>query len=99
MTTRAAFCISFMARAFRDACSSICITTLLEDPVMNELDDIVTLAEAAELLGRAQTTMRNQVHAGRLRARLIGKTWVTTRAEVERYRAESLGQAGRPKKS
>jgi hypothetical protein len=58
--------------------------------------DILTLAEAAELLERAPSTLRNQVKAGNLRARLIGKTWVTTRAEVERYRREHLGRLGRP---
>jgi hypothetical protein len=59
--------------------------------------DIITLAEAGQLLGLAGSTLRNQVRAGRLRARLIGKTWVTTRDEVERYRIESLGQPGRPR--
>lgn len=62
---------------------------------MDDLD-IITLAEAGEILGRSATTLRHQVAAGRLQARLIGKTWITTRAEVERYRRESLGQPGRP---
>src|SRR5262245_11211772 len=66
-----------------------------QEPSMDELD-IITLAEAGALLGRSPTTLRSQVKAGRLRARLIGKTWVTTRVEVERYRRESLGQPGRP---
>lgn len=64
---------------------------------MDQLD-IITLAEAGELLERSPVTLRAQVRNGRLRARLIGKTWITTRAEVERYRRESLGQFGRPKK-
>lgn len=65
---------------------------------MTGLDDldILTLAEAGELLDRSATTLRHQVAVGRLRARLVGKTWVTTRAEVERYRRDSLGQPGRP---
>lgn len=58
----------------------------------------ITLAEAGELLDRSPATLRNQVKNGRLQARLIGKTWITTRAEVERYRRESLGQVGRPAK-
>lgn len=65
---------------------------------MDDLD-ILTLAEAAERLGVAASTLRNQVKAGRLRARLVGKTWVTTSSEVERYRAESLGRVGRPRES
>lgn len=62
---------------------------------MDDLD-ILTLAEAAARLGVAQSTLRNQVKAGRLQARKLGKTWITTGAEVERYRSESLGQPGRP---
>jgi hypothetical protein len=58
--------------------------------------DVITLSEAGKLLGRSADTLRTQVHRGRLQARLIGKTWVTTRAEVERYRRESLGKVGRP---
>lgn len=65
---------------------------------MDQLD-IITLAEAGDLLDRSPVTLRAQVANGRLRARLIGKTWITTRAEVERYRRENLGQPGRPKKS
>jgi excisionase family DNA binding protein len=62
------------------------------------MDDILTLAEAGELLGVSPGTLRNQVLAGKLAARKIGKTWVTTRLEVARYRAESLGQPGRRKR-
>jgi hypothetical protein len=58
--------------------------------------DILTLAEAGDLLGRSPSTMRSQVAAGRLRARLIGKTWITTRDEIERYRRSNLGRPGRP---
>lgn len=56
---------------------------------------VLTLTEAGERLGVAQSTLRNQVKAGRLRATLIGKTWTVTEREVERYRAESLGKPGR----
>jgi excisionase family DNA binding protein len=63
---------------------------------MDQLNDIMTLAEAADELGIAASTLRHQASTGRLRARLIGKTWVTTRDEVERYRREQLGKVGRP---
>jgi len=63
---------------------------------MASIEDILTLAEAAELLGLSPDTLRNQMKRGRLAGRLIGKTYVTTRDEVERYRLESLGQVGRP---
>ena len=57
---------------------------------------MLTLSEAAAQLGLAASTLRHQVQAGRLRARLIGKTYVVTAREVERYRATSLGKPGRP---
>jgi hypothetical protein len=61
------------------------------------MQDILTLAEAARELGlKSADGLRTQVHRGRLTARLIGKTWVITRDELERYRARSLGQVGRP---
>jgi excisionase family DNA binding protein len=57
---------------------------------------LLTLTEAAARLGVAASTLRHQVQAGRLRARLIGKTYVVTEREVERYRREHLGKPGRP---
>lgn len=56
----------------------------------------LTLAEAARELGLAASTLRHQVQAGRLRARLVGKTYVVTAGELERYRREHLGRVGRP---
>jgi excisionase family DNA binding protein len=57
---------------------------------------VLTLTEAAEELGLAASTLRHQVQAGRLRARLIGKTYVVTPGELDRYRREHLGKPGRP---
>ena len=57
---------------------------------------MLTLAQAAARLGVASSTLRHQVQAGRLKARLIGKTYVVSEREVERYRAQSLGRPGRP---
>lgn len=56
----------------------------------------MTLKEAAQLLGVHPDTLRQQVHAGALKARKVGRDWTVTRAEVERYRKESRrGNAGR----
>jgi excisionase family DNA binding protein len=58
--------------------------------------DFMTLAEAAAKIELSPSTLRNQVHHGRLRAEKIGKTWVVTEAEVARYKRESRGkQKGR----
>lgn len=56
------------------------------------IESMITLAEAAERLGLSPSTLRVQVHNGRLKARLVGKTWVVTGREIERYRADSLGK-------
>lgn len=58
---------------------------------------MLTLAQAGERLGLSPATLRNQIRNGRLRGRLVGKTWTVTEREVERYRAASLGKVGRPK--
>jgi excisionase family DNA binding protein len=55
----------------------------------------LTLTQAGTLLGVSPATLRSQVRNGRLRATLVGKTYVVTPREVERYRAESLGRPGR----
>ena len=65
---------------------------------MGNDDDQLTLAQAAVLLGLAPATLRMQVKAGRLGARLTGQTWVTTPADVEAYRRDHLGRRGRPRK-
>ena len=64
------------------------------------MQDIFTLTEAARELGlKSADGLRTQVHRGRLQASLVGKTWVITRDELERYRERSIGQAGRPPKA
>jgi len=64
------------------------------DSAMTEL----TLAEAANRLALSPSTLRGQVKNGRIDARLAGKTYLVTPEEVERYRRESRGRAGRPRR-
>jgi excisionase family DNA binding protein len=59
---------------------------------------MLTLAEAAARLGLSPSTLRHQAQAGRLRATLVGKTYVVSVREVERYRDEHQGRMGRPRK-
>ncbi len=55
----------------------------------------MTLGEMAAELGlRSGDGLRRQVLRGALRAEKIGKTWVVTRDEMERYAREHLGQRG-----
>lgn len=60
---------------------------------------MLTLAQAADQLGLAASTLRHQAQTGRLKAELYGKTWLVSEAEVERYRAEVMGRVGRPPKA
>ncbi len=56
----------------------------------------MTLTEAANALGLTSGEgLRRQVLRGALRAEKIGKTWVVSEAEVERYRQVHLGQRGK----
>lgn len=60
----------------------------------------MTLAQMADELGLRDTAgLRRSIAAGRLRAELMGKTYIVAEAEVERYRRETLGKPGRPRKS
>ena len=60
---------------------------------------MLTLTEAAAQLGVAASTLRHQLAKGRLKGRLVGKTWTVSEREVARYRTESLGKPGRHAKS
>jgi excisionase family DNA binding protein len=48
----------------------------------------VTLIEAAATLGVTPATLRQQIAAGKLKARKAGRDWHVTAREVERYRTE-----------
>jgi hypothetical protein len=62
-------------------------------------DKLIGMTDAAGLLGLAQDSLRQQAEDGILRAVKIGRTWVTTEREVERYRREHLGKVGpKPKR-
>jgi excisionase family DNA binding protein len=54
----------------------------------------MTIPEAARILDLAPSTLRRQIANGKLAARRMGKAgpWFVTEAEVERYRADSLGK-------
>jgi excisionase family DNA binding protein len=51
------------------------------------LDEIVTLAEAARLSGLSAHTLAQQAEKGKLRARKVGRTWITTRDWLAEYLA------------
>ncbi len=47
--------------------------------------DLISLAEAAERYGLTSTYLRQLAIKGRLKARKIGRNWVTTPGDVEDY--------------
>ena len=52
------------------------------------LDEVISLAEAAQLCGLSPHTLTLQAEKGKLRARKLGHTWVTTRHWTDVYVAE-----------
>ena len=52
------------------------------------LDELVSMSEACQLLGRAPQTLRSWVRSGRLSGRCMdSRCWVFTRAEIQRMAA------------
>lgn len=60
---------------------------------------MIGLDEAAAATGEARRTLAYAAWAGHLRARKIGKVWVTTVADVRRWRADGKHTPGPAKGS
>ena len=52
---------------------------------MTEADDLVTAAQAADLLGIHRNNVLKAMREGWLPARQYGKVWLAKRADVEHY--------------
>jgi hypothetical protein len=48
-------------------------------------DELITLAQAAEQYGFTHEYLRELCQRGRLKARKLGKLWVTTPGEMEKF--------------
>jgi excisionase family DNA binding protein len=55
----------------------------LHDPLM--IGELISLSEAAQYAELHRDTLHNYVKRGRLKAKKIGKFWVTTHAAVDEY--------------
>lgn len=64
-------------------------------PGARALEEILSLAEAAMLSGLSAHTLAQQAEKGKLRARKVGRTWVTTRDCLEEY-LRGHARNGRP---
>jgi excisionase family DNA binding protein len=55
-------------------------------PIEKSLPDaLISLSEAAALYGFDQDYLRQLVHRQRLRAKKVGRDWLTTRQDMEDY--------------
>ena len=50
-------------------------------------DQLISLAEAAKRCGLSHSTLRRYAWEGKLKARKVGRDWLTTMANVEEYLA------------
>jgi hypothetical protein len=50
------------------------------------IGELISLAEAAEKSGLSQDSLKKFAQKGRLKAKKIGRNWVTTLASVEEYK-------------
>ena len=46
---------------------------------------LLPLSEAAEIAGLSPTTLKLQIHNGKLKAKKVGRNWVTTEAWLREY--------------
>lgn len=58
------------------------------------MSDLMSLSQASAEIGVSAQTLKIQAQHGRLRAEKIGRDWLVTRAEVDRYRREVRGTRG-----
>jgi len=61
-------------------------------------DEVLSLQQAGQRIGRSPHTLRRAAERGTLQATKIGKTWLTTAREVDRYARENMGRPGRKSK-
>jgi excisionase family DNA binding protein len=50
---------------------------------------VITLREAAAILGTSPDNLRGAIARGSLKARKLGRDWFVDASEVERYRIEN----------
>lgn len=54
----------------------------------------MTLAEMAKLLGLSQPTLRQQIAKGVLSAEKLGRDWIVSEEDFEKYKRERWGKRG-----
>jgi excisionase family DNA binding protein len=62
---------------------SLAVTNTSDDLLAT--DELISLREAASIVGLSPASLRRYVLQGKLQALKIGRNWVTTMAAVEQY--------------
>lgn len=72
-------------------------------PSVSNPDELMTAAQAAELLGVNDSRIRQMIREEGLKAQRFGRSWMLRRGDVEEYSREHRqpqpGKRGRPPKS
>ena len=58
---------------------------MTKDQQVEDKQELISLAEAAERYGFSTAYLRQLARKGRLKAKKVGRDWVTTWADVEEY--------------
>lgn len=61
--------------------------------------EVLTLIDVGERIGVSASTLRKSAEAGTLAAIKMGKTWLVTADEADRYARENKGKPGRKAKA
>jgi len=64
-----------------------------------DLDELIPLGEAARRYGLSTNTLRLLAGRGRLKARKLGRDWVTTPRDMEAYLASRANTRPGPRKA
>lgn len=60
---------------------------------MTQLPDLLTSAQAAEYIGCALVTIRQNVHRGNLKPKMkLANTYLFSRSQIERFRRKFLAK-------
>jgi excisionase family DNA binding protein len=71
--------------------------TSKENDSQSSLDDLITLVEAAKISGLSHDHLRRLAGRGDLKAKKIGRDWLTTERAVREYLAQDRRPGPKPK--
>lgn len=61
--------------------------------------EVLTLMDVGKRIGVSASTLRKSAEIGTLTATKLGKTWLVTAEEADRYARENKGKPGRKRKN